>query len=849
MASEEEHAREPLFYEEAMKIEKLGNDIQRLEQEEKSLALNIELERRRGMARPAPDLNQDRYAEMMVEKARKLEKLKRQRQDLIAEKDAIDADLQGVKTDKELKPRPSILQSLQRWFPDRQEKLKDTDQVLDENILDKLRRVQPNSREVSLLVRSVEKDKQRLLQLYREHAMVLKEIEAKENGEPVAQVQIEIPSKRYLEEGRERLRVSLPCSDPAPDHQQEEAEDTPRSNLLPPLRDARGRPPSHEPSDQTSLAAPAAEPSWPAHEEEERRADVRRVSVASMPRPPEAKATMFPAMPMAKTTFPQMPPPALQRPTSLQEEIRQLRSEYLQQGGRNQALLEAIQGLERETLLAQDSLKTSLPLRSFSYDQPPRAGSEEIPAWFSEEMSKLERYIQERKAENLQLKAQLESLSAAPAYATERSDRREDVSFKLPLMEEEEELRQLELLPKNSAIYEMRKQHLKDVIEMKYKLQQLKQEAEKTELENQVCRSAEGWIESDAVMQIEEQRKEHERRKWVLLQQQQLLEAKYRKHFARENPIESLAGKEVQSESYNFEAGFAVFFDYILGLPSKVNEQVQVVFGFYLGQEPKTAPKALPMTDVDVAGISSRRAVLALKRQFLKVSLNAGLKLVVEVQSVNPATLGRGPKMVPVAWTMLPVFTPDDLNRGLFRAPAFMPPVRPDLEVDDVASLYRLKGMEFFLRLVPRQLLAHHDKFAVNPETTQSQYKYPPGFAPPADPPRPSKDQLATAPYNRMTDASPGPIPRTLSKPRPPSKLALSPAPSVRSNMAAVQAEEPAWPHMNFYLTLHEVDASLFDNSHCSHMSKFVVRISLLLLQDGRAQPISFRCKQLEDAS
>lgn len=81
--------------------------------------------------------------------------------------------------------------------------------------------------------------------------------------------------------------------------------------------------------------------------------------------------------------------------------------------------------------------------------------------------------------------------------ATDRTERKDDVSFRIPLMEEEEELRQLEMLPKSSAIYDMRKQHLKEVIEMKYKLQQLKQEAEKTELENQVHRAEPDELVSD----------------------------------------------------------------------------------------------------------------------------------------------------------------------------------------------------------------------------------------------------------------------------------------------------------------------------------------------------------------
>jgi len=817
MRSEEEQSFRELKYEEAIKVEKLLGDLKKLEQEERSLSIDFEMERRRSMSRP-PGLQQDnRYAEMMAAKASKLEKLRRQRQDLMLERDIIDSDLEGIKTDKQVKPRPPILQSMQRLFPDRTEKLRETDQVLDENILDKIRQMQPNSREVSSLLKTMERDKQRLLQLHREHNLVLDEIQSQDKGEAIAQSTIEMPSKRYLEEARERLM-------------QETQQPPARSTLLPPIRDAKDTSPAQEQEGQTTslrrpLPPPPLQESWPVdHLEAKVAEDSRRPAASMVGRASETRM-------MPKPANLQTPLPALARPSSLQEEIRQLRNEYLLQGGRNQSLLEAIEALEREAALAQlpSSRPSHPPVRTSSVGQGAQRGDERVPAWFSEEMSKFEQYIQERKAENMKLKAQLEHVSGRSALATDRTERKDEVSFRIPLMEEEEELRQLEMLPKSSAIYDMRKQHLKEVIEMKYKLQQLKQEAEKTELENQ----------------IEEQRKEHERRKWVLMQQQQLLEAKYRKHFARENPIESLGGKEAQSEAYNFEAGFAVFFDYILGLPTKVNNQVQVVFGFYLGQEPKTSPKALPMTDVDVVGISSRRAVLALKRQFMKVSPNSNLKLIVEVQSVNPATLGKGPKMVPIGWTMLPVFTDDDLNRGLFRVPAFMPPVRPDLEKDDVAGLYRMKGMEFYLRLVPRQLLPFHDKFTVNPETTQVQYKYPKGLAPPAaEPPRPLKDHFVT-PTSKI-DASPGQITRSLSKPRPASKLEDSGAASLHSAVApALEEVEPAWPLITFCVNLQELDGSLFENSHCSSLSFFFFKISLVLLQDGAAEMVPFQCQEV----
>jgi len=70
-------------------------------------------------------------------------------------------------------------------------------------------------------------------------------------------------------------------------------------------------------------------------------------------------------------------------------------------------------------------------------------------------------------------------------------------------------------------------------------------------------------------------KKEHQRRDWIMQQQQQLLEAKYRKHMAKENPISKLVeGGDEEIAPYLPEAGFAVYVDYILNLPTRVQNQV-----------------------------------------------------------------------------------------------------------------------------------------------------------------------------------------------------------------------------------------------------------------------------------
>ena len=95
-------------------------------------------------------------------------------------------------------------------------------------------------------------------------------------------------------------------------------------------------------------------------------------------------------------------------------------------------------------------------------------------------------------------------------------------------------------------------------------------------------------------------KKEHERRDWKFQQEQQLLEAKYRKHMARQKPLNSLdsqgKGKdEDPAIAYSPEMGFVVYFDFVLGLPAKVQEQVQIVYGFFDQSRALNQPKSLPL--------------------------------------------------------------------------------------------------------------------------------------------------------------------------------------------------------------------------------------------------------------
>ena len=611
---------------------------------------------------------------------------------------------------------------------------------------------------------------------------------------------------------------------------------------------------------------------------------------------PEAKAPMQAAGDKFVTKLPpwngvgvahQMNLPAKPASTgnALQDEIQSLKFDYVSRGGKDSAMLEAISALERQALVPQarawgggrmldpahiagaravqgvySSQWPGVPAGAGMYGgwgaavpagtapifntssgySMAQAGDDLNMRSMQQEMAKMDAALEERKRENSQLSQQLQQMGAAksPSMRNQTGETnatgRATVANELGrhLTEEEEELMEMEANPKDTELYRLRKKHLKEMVVLKYDMQRLKQETEKDEMEQQV-----GMM-----------KKEHERREWVLKQQQQLLEAKYRKHMAREKPFTNV-GEQTENRrpkdaaDYSPDVGFHMYVDYILGLPSKVNNQVQIVYGFYEGIGAKTDPKSMPMCGVESDG-AGLRAVVAVKRSFLKVAANNRFKVLIELQNVLPATADRGPRTMPVGWTMVRLFQDDgDFNRGLWRVPMFLPPVRPDFAPEDLVNVHRIKHLEIFLRFVVGQQADVHDRFSVNPDMTQMQYKYP-------------KELKLKEPEKRVENFAPMPLQQG-----PVAKLALpgQPAPLVGAgpqamltnlaNMPSLLPHEAAGsiapaagsieasllaPTTPLLLEVHDVSGTLFGHGHCQESGPIFVRVSLVLQSTGQ---------------
>eukprot|EP00736_Rhodelphis_marinus_P000725 Rmarinus@m.14722 len=269
------------------------------------------------------------------------------------------------------------------------------------------------------------------------------------------------------------------------------------------------------------------------------------------------------------------------------------------------------------------------------------------------------------------------------------------------LLDKVEKMKQLD--PK-SSLYGFEMTHLND-------LNRLKREAEKME---EMARVEKLRRDVDAA------KREMEREAWAEEQKRQLLEARYRKQIAQDQPMGSIdeAGGE-----YIPERGFVVYFDYILGLSERVGK-VQLAYAFYNDAVAHTGVKTMPAegTEVDHGNPPNKRCVFALQRQFVKVSPVGSMRMIVEAQEVSPDT----GKTRSIGWTVVYLFTSTRaLFSGLWRYPLFKPPVQPGNHLTAMADYPKVVGMELFLRVVNAAATESHERFPVDPGRTIAKYQIP----------------------------------------------------------------------------------------------------------------------------
>ena len=278
------------------------------------------------------------------------------------------------------------------------------------------------------------------------------------------------------------------------------------------------------------------------------------------------------------------------------------------------------------------------------------------------------------------------------------------------LTAEEEELREMERNPKDTDLFRLRKKHLVEMVKIKYDLELMRQTAAKENAESEV----------------EILKKEGVRREWLAEQDQQLLQAKYRKHMAKEKPLAALSDGNENMNEYSPDLGLVLYVDFVQGLPAKVSN-IQVVYGFYQGSTAKTEVRSLPLVPTErmasTAGGSNLQAVVAVKRAFTKVFPADDLQLVLEVQDLRNAAVG--PRTFPLGWSVLPLFSKKgELKSGLWCMNMLHPPARFNVSFEDLDQMMPVPKLKVYCRLISGNpsMLKVHDNFIVNPEATRMQY-------------------------------------------------------------------------------------------------------------------------------
>lgn len=195
---------------------------------------------------------------------------------------------------------------------------------------------------------------------------------------------------------------------------------------------------------------------------------------------------------------------------------------------------------------------------------------------------------------------------------------------------------------------------------------------------------------------------------------------------------DSTADRELLPSPYDPNAGFAVFWDFILGL-SESSHKCRLAAGIYQGTEIVTDVKLLPLVGTTLITNDShttvppgRVAVIGVKHPFPRCLPDQSFSLVVELQA-NNAEDSTDPEMLfSKGWTKIDLF--DMSNRllsGRWKIPFRISPIKAFLNTYELNKIPQVGQGELYIRLVNSRDVTAQD--ASNPQPMQRYlYKYPP---------------------------------------------------------------------------------------------------------------------------
>lgn len=121
-------------------------------------------------------------------------------------------------------------------------------------------------------------------------------------------------------------------------------------------------------------------------------------------------------------------------------------------------------------------------------------------------------------------------------------------------------------------------------------------------------------------------------------------------------------GQTNQAIGYVAEAGFYVFWDFVVGIPNRFR-QTQIVYGLYEYGQSRLGPRLVSPVAVenDPFNEASCRAIFNLDHDIKDMTPSQSIYLIIEIQGI-----GDNQKVSNIGWTAFDIFTAQNaLNEGI----------------------------------------------------------------------------------------------------------------------------------------------------------------------------------------
>lgn len=189
--------------------------------------------------------------------------------------------------------------------------------------------------------------------------------------------------------------------------------------------------------------------------------------------------------------------------------------------------------------------------------------------------------------------------------------------------------------------------------------------------------------------------------------------------------------KDLLPSPYDPNAGFAVYWDFILGLSSSFS-RCRLAAGIYQGAEIVTDVKLLPLVRTTPITKESHPTIpsggvgiVGVKHPFPRYIPDQNLCLVVELQANSAEDSDDHTQLFSKGWTKIDLF--DISNRllsGRWKIPIRISPIKAFLSTHELNKIPQIGQAELYIRLVNSRDVTSQD--ALNPQPLQHyMYKYP----------------------------------------------------------------------------------------------------------------------------